>query len=70
MRRIICAVSFFAAFYLAPNAHCVTAQQSQLNVGQVVKATLDSVVLIVVSDSNGKPTAEAADLLRLLTEEL
>ena len=63
MRRIIYMVSLFAAFYLVPNAHCVRAQQSQQNVGQVVKDTLESVVLIVVNDSDGKPTAQGSGFI-------
>jgi Trypsin-like peptidase domain len=63
MRRIICLVSFFAAFYPAPNARCVTAQQSQQSVGQVVKDALDAVVLIVVNDGDGKPTAQGSGFI-------
>jgi hypothetical protein len=39
------------------------AQQHQLTVSDVVKASIDSVVLIVVSDENGRPTAEGSGFI-------
>lgn len=39
------------------------AQQSERSVSELVKSTLDSVVLIVVSDENGKPVAEGSGFI-------
>ncbi len=50
----------FAFLLLMPNSY---GQQPQRNVDEVVKATVDSVVLIVVSDDAGKSVAEGSGFL-------
>jgi S1-C subfamily serine protease len=63
MKRITAAFPASAAFallLLTPYSH---GQQPQRNVTEVVKATVDSVVLIVVSDEGGKPVAEGSGFI-------
>jgi S1-C subfamily serine protease len=63
MKRITAAFPASAAIaflLLTPYSH---GQQPQRNVSEVVKATVDSVVLIVVSDEGGKPAAEGSGFI-------
>lgn len=45
------------------SAQHMRAQQGQRSQSEIVKATLDSVVLIVVSDENGEPIAEGSGFI-------
>lgn len=51
------------AFLLFLSASNAFGQQHQLSVSEVVKTAVGSVVLIVVSDENGKPTAEGSGFI-------
>lgn len=57
--RTALVLSFCLLFSYATHAN----SQSQGNVSSVVKATIDSVVLIVVSDANGQPFAEGSGFI-------
>jgi Trypsin-like peptidase domain len=63
MRRIISSATSFVTILFAFCAPYVQAQQPQRTVSEVVKATVDSVVLIVVSDDSGNPVAEGSGFI-------
>src|ERR1700732_699332 len=57
MKTFVCAIVCLISFTDK------TFAQSQRNVSEVVKATVDAVVLIVVNDDNGKPIAEGSGFI-------
>lgn len=63
MRRIISSATSLVAFLFVLYSPRVQAQQPPRSVTEVVKATVDSVVLIVVSDEAGKPVAEGSGFI-------
>ncbi len=60
MKRLLYATTALAAFVMFISTSSAGAQQPQRSVSEVVKATVDSVVLIVISDESGKPIAEGS----------
>jgi Trypsin-like peptidase domain len=63
MKRLLYATAASAAFVLFIPTSDAGAQQPQRSVSEVVKATVDSVVLIVISDESGKPIAEGSGFI-------
>jgi S1-C subfamily serine protease len=60
MKRFInSAIPLFALFLASPGQ----GQQPQRSVSDVVKATVESVVLIVINDESGKPIAEGSGFI-------
>ncbi len=63
MKRLLYATTALAAFVMFISTSSAGAQQPQRSVSEVVKATVDSVVLIVISDESGKPIAEGSGFI-------
>lgn len=63
MRNFVSGVISSLTFLALLSPQGAQAQQPQRNVSQVVKSTVDSVVLIVVSDGTGKPVAEGSGFI-------
>src|SRR5215475_13514234 len=61
VKNLTRAASHFVAFTLTA-IYC-QAQQSGANISDLVKSTVDAVVLIVVNDENGKPVAEGSGFI-------
>ena len=63
MRRTISSATSLAAFLFVLYTPRFQAQQPPRSVSEVAKATVDSVVLIVVSDEAGKPVTEGSGFI-------
>jgi serine protease Do len=63
MRAFLASSTFLLACLLLAHSPRIEAKQNQRSVSEVVKATVDSVVLIVVSDDAGKPVSEGSGFI-------
>jgi putative serine protease PepD len=63
MKKAFSSSKFFFACVLLAHPPLAQGGQTPHNVSEVVKATVNSVVLIVVSDDSGKPVSEGSGFI-------
>lgn len=63
MPQTLCLTTFCLMLLSPPMGPLAGAQQPAPNLSELVKSTVDAVVLIVVSDENGKPKGEASGFI-------